>query len=527
MRGRITSLVGVLVCAGCFGDGGGAETGGGATTGTTTAPEGTSTTTGVTPTTSSGTTTEEPPTSTDVTTPMPTSVETTDGESSSTGEPVVPPECDPIQPSPDAAANHAKIVDCLSDHGFARLAPGEFPIDKEIDMPDGSRLLGDDTWPRVVMVATAQSMVRVHNDGEVAFLRFDGNHQMTVDHNAIIRLMGNNGFVHDNHVQNTDTGPVGDTDKVTGVRFWEPTTTGNRVFRNQIHHVHYGVIFDLFPNGADNVLEENKIYEIRCDGVTFRGFGKAIKNEIYQVGYQCLNPPEAPIPGGTFYTLFNKEGAEIIGNHGHRACGQPLDLDRASRMIIRDNTFEEPGYVWDGHTNCGAGITAHLLDISESTIVNNTFRNSGPGTVEGDPNHVFSKDGSGVPSDLPNTSNQAIAFALTHRGSETEWSATHNTIEDNKFIANCQAPCVGLGYFAGRGVGHAVDLAWSAATTNYYRRNDPFGSNIGSKRCGGNWYAADSTCPQGGGDADCNVDDYQHEGPGHDWARNDECVHFD
>lgn len=63
---------------------------------------------------------------------------------------------------------------CLTDHGVARLAPGDFPIAAEIDMPDGSRLLGDATWPRLFMVATAQSLVRVHNDGEVAFLRLDG-----------------------------------------------------------------------------------------------------------------------------------------------------------------------------------------------------------------------------------------------------------------------------------------------------------------------------------------------------------------
>jgi hypothetical protein len=522
MQRRKAGVLGVLMAVACPG-GGGEGTDGGTSSGSTGAPAGT--TTAELPTSSGGTTeagtTGGSSTSTGA-------AETTGGESS-TGAPAIPPECDGIPPSPDAAANHAKILACLTDHGVARLAPGEFPIDREIDMPDGSRLLGDDTWPRLVMVAEAQSLVRTHHGCEVAFLRLDGNHKMTVAHNAIVRIMGNDGFIHDNHVQNTDTGPVGNTDTVTGVRFWDPEVTGNRVFRNQIHHLHYGVIFDKFLNGADNLLEDNKIYEIRCDGVTFRGYGRAHGNEVYRVGFQCLNPPESPIPGGTFYTLENAEGAEIVGNHGHQACGQPLDLDRASRMIIKDNTFEAPGYVWDGHTICEAGITAHLLDISESVISGNTFRNDGAGgTVKSDPNHVFSATGSGVPSDLPAGANTAVAFALTHRGTSTDWSATHNTIEDNRFVAGCEAPCVGLGYYAGRGVGHAVDESWSAETTNYYRRNDPFGSNVGSKRCGGNWYAADSECPQDGADPDCNTDDYQHaEGPGHDWARNDDCPFYD
>ncbi|PKN44539.1 MAG: hypothetical protein CVU63_10300, partial [Deltaproteobacteria bacterium HGW-Deltaproteobacteria-20] len=112
------------------------------------------------------------------------------------------------------------------------------------------------------------------------------------------------------------------------------------------------------------------------------------------------------------------------------------------------------------------------------------------------------------------------------RSTSTTWLTTGNTIEDNTFVAGCNSPCVGLGYFVGRETGFAADGSWSAQTTNYFRRNTPFGSNIGSKRCGGNWYAANSTCVAGNLDADCNIDDPQHEGAGHDWARNDECSHY-
>ena len=456
-------------------------------------------------------------------TDWPTTTSSMDTTTTTTGEPEIPRACDGIAPSLDPAVNHATIMGCLTEHGVARLGPGDFPVAAEIDMPDNSRLLGDASLPRILMVATAQSLVRVHNKGEVAFLRLDGNHQMTVAHNAIVRLMGNDGSVHDNHVQNAD-GAVGDTDKVTGVRFWEPGTTGNRVSRNEIHHVHYGVIFDLFANGADNLLEDNKIFEIRCDGVTFRGYGRAHGNEIHRVGYQCLNPPEDPIPGGGFYTLQNPEGFEIVGNHVYEACGQPLDLDRAARVVIKDNTIEKPGFSWDGH-KCGAGITAHLIDIRDSLIEGNTFINNGITTVKTDPNHVMSGNGNGAPTDLPNGGNQAVAFALTHRKGGAETS-THNTIHGNTFIANCQAPCVGLGYFVGRGTGFAADNSWSADTTNYFTGNTPFGSNIGSKRCGGGWFAADSACKEGMLEANCNVDDPQHEGPGHDWTRSDECPHY-
>ncbi len=435
-------------------------------------------------------------------------------------QPDIPAECDGIEPSAEAQENYDRILACLTDHAIAKLAPGTFPLHKAIDMPDGSRLLGDQTWPTIELVADEQSILRTHDDNEVAFVRLDANDLLTVPHNGIIHLRGNNAFIHDNHIQNGD-GAKGDN-RVTGVRFWTPETTGNRVFRNQIHHLHYGVIFDLFPNGADNLLEQNKIFEIRCDAVTFRGYGRAHNNEIYRNGYQCLNPPEDPIPGGGFYTLENHAGAEIIGNHAYETCGMPLDLDRASNLVIEGNTFEDPGFVWDGHSHCAAGATAHLIDIRDSQIRDNTFRNNGLATMSGDPNKVMSPDQSGFPSDLPSTTNQAVALMLTNRP-QNPGMTTGNAVEDNRMIATCQAPCVGLGYFLSRGTGYGADQSWSPETTNYFRRNDPFGSDIGSKRCGGNWYAADSTCEEGMLDPDCNIDDPQHNGQQNDWARNDGC----
>ena len=434
------------------------------------------------------------------------------------------PFCDAIAPVADPAQNRTHIEDCLGRVGVARLAPGMFAIDRKILMPDGARLLGDETRPTITLQGPDQSVVELHNRNEVAFLGLDANHNLTVPHGAILFFRGNDSSAHDNDVFNA-TGPV-DLDHVTGVRFWydEPIGQhGNRASRNVIRDVQYGVIFDLHPNGTDNLLDGNTIRDIRCDAVSFRGYGRAHNNEMFRLGRQCLNPPESPIPGGGIYTLENPHGAEIIGNHVYDACGMPLDLDRASNLVIRGNTFERPGFTGaPGYGACGSGITAHLLDISASTIEDNVFR-KGAGPVGSDPNRVMSASGDGVPSDLPAAANTAVAFMLTHRRDEPLWTATGNTIRNNTFLANCAAPCVGLGYFAGRGTGYDLGGQWSAATTNYFTRNTPFGSNIGSKRCGGNWYAANSVC---GADPDCNADDGQHEGAGHDALRNDNCPFY-
>ena len=438
---------------------------------------------------------------------------------------VAPPDpCTGIAPQTDPAANHAAILSCLETVGHAILAPGEFPIPTTIVMPNGSTLGGDATWPRLRLTGGAQAVVSTFEGNEVKFLRLDSDHNLTVPHGGVVMIRGSDSFIHDNHIQCAD-GAAGD-EKDTGVRFSHTDGRNNRVFRNQIHHVHYGVIFDTYPAGAVNTLETNQIFEIRCDAVTFRGYGEAIGNDIRHGGWQCLNPATSPIPGGGFYSLENDVGAKIIDNHVYEVCGMPLDIDRVANFEIRGNTFENPGWNWDGHDHCGAGATAHLIDFRDSVVENNVFRNDGRHTVSSDPNHVMSATGSGVPSDLPSGSSQAVAFALTHRSSSTTWLTTGNAIQDNTFIAGCSAPCVGLGYFVGRGTGFAADGSWSAATTNYFRRNTPFGSNIGSKRCGGNWYAADSTCAAGNLAADCNIDDPQHEGAGHDWARNDDCPHY-
>ncbi len=120
-------------------------------------------------------------------------------------------------------------------------------------------------------------------------------------------------------------------------------------------------------------------------------------------------------------------------------------------------------------------------------------------------------------ADLPGGEHTVMAFWLAARPGGT---STGNSVTDNTLRAYCSSPCVGLGYFVSRGTGVDASGGWSASTTNYFTKNDPYGSNVGSKRCGANWYAASSTCTASTLDPDCNTDDPQHTG---DWSRNDGC----
>ena len=139
----------------------------------------------------------------------------------------------------------------------------------------------------------------------------------------------------------------------------------------------------------------------------------------------------------------------------------------------------------------------------------------------GDGNMFFSMNGPF--SDLPEDGNTMIAFWLGS-GKSKPGSSIGNTIKNNDFRAACTGDCAGVGYYVGRGTGTTAGNYWSAQTTNYFTGNDSYGSNIGSKRCGANWYAANSTCTTNPSDPSCNNDDYQHTG---DWARNDMCRYWD
>jgi len=171
-----------------------------------------------------------------------------------------------------------------------------------------------------------------------------------------------------------------------------------------------------------------------------------------------------------------------------------------------------------------------LIDVKSSTIEGNTVTNIGRASnrlgLSGDPNNVFRPSGGAAFADLPAGGNAAVAFTLSQRPN-TGFKSTGNSLVGNTFIANCASPCLGVGFFASRNTGFGVGGAWSSSSTNYFTKNNVNGSQFGSKRCGGNWYAANATCGGGAGDdPTCNNDDYQHNPPTGDWARNDGCSKY-
>lgn len=169
-----------------------------------------------------------------------------------------------------------------------------------------------------------------------------------------------------------------------------------------------------------------------------------------------------------------------------------------------------------------------LLDVSSSLIEGNVVENNSRSTnrvgLGGDPNQVFRSATAPAFSDLPSGQKQVISFVLARRQNGYKF-VNGNVIRDNSLRAYCvpSSVCVGLGYFASRSTGYGPGGSWSAGTTNYYTLNDPFGSQIGSVRCGGNWYAANSTCTSASSPPDCNADDYQHNPPAGTTFRNDGC----
>ncbi len=184
-------------------------------------------------------------------------------------------------------------------------------------------------------------------------------------------------------------------------------------------------------------------------------------------------------------------------------------------FTITDNQIRGPGYDWGGtRTYCDGGVSALLVGVSDSLIRGNVVTN------EGRPWNVLSRreggdwwraKGAAAYSDLPGSGKTAIAFLLARDG--TSKPTVNNVIEKNQLRANCAAPgCVGLGSFTSRGTGFLPGGDWKPS---FFTNNDPFGSNVGSKRCGGNWFAGNDTCADGALGAGCNLDDPQHPGMFH------------
>jgi hypothetical protein len=432
--------------------------------------------------------------------------------------------CLGLTPAADPDTNRVSIQQCLDGpDGQAVLTTGMYPVDGGITIRSNARLLGDSTYPTIRLVtnpAQASTLVTfIGTGGRAGFVNLDASCCTSVV--AFAGDSSNNNLLDDGAVTGAPT--------ATGVYVICRNCQGNGILRDNIYGNNLGVIFVRFNTAAyPNTVDSSDVHDNACDGVTFAGgrgtpdhggYGIVQHSRLHDNGGQCANG----IPAAGAYSQDNDAGATLTDNDIYNNCGSDVDLVDSQNFTITGNRISNPGHLPSAATlNC-QGLSADLLGISNSTIRDNDIRSTGnphnAAGVWGDPNNFFTYAGVKY-HDLPGGASGVVAFLLAARLSAGHIS-THNVIDHNTIIASCSTPCVATGYFATRDTGYDITGAWSPATTNYYTRNNPFGSNVGSRRGGGNWYAGNDTCPANPSPTtQCNQDDYQHP-TNVDWARND------
>ena len=395
------------------------------------------------------------------------------------------------------------------------MEPGAFAVDGGITLPAGSKLIGAVSAGSTTLILSANPagdnfLIAMSSRSEIGFVNLNVNGLLPGGCCSAGIVIGSiaNALVHDLAVQGQHR-PV-----ATGVYFIGSSASSNLVLRVTITGMHYGTIFVAgLQRNSGNRIESSTLHENHCDAVTFAGYGELTKSYIHSNGFDCNNG-NPPIPGGGPYCLGNRNGALISQNTVKNNCGMLLDIDSCSGFNVTGNVFAQPGNTWGGkYPYCQGSLAANLVDSSDFVFQNNEVHNTLSSNAVGlshwgDSNHIFSDTNAAPFSDLPNAGNTVVAFSITTRPSSI--STTNNVISGNSFQADCGASgCAGVGYFAGRGTGWLGSSGpWKP---NLYTSNNPFGSNIGSKRCGGNWYAGNTpSCPATNPPAPCNADDYQH-----------------
>ena len=387
-------------------------------------------------------------------------------------------------------------------------------------------LIGSGRYPTIVLVSNpthAHALAYfTGGHGRIGFVRLSGNGLLAdTCCTTVVSFKGNSNVLDDALVTTASS-------RQTGIDLL-CHCSGNRIVRDRIYGNKLGLIFGPYNSPRQvNTVDASHIHGNACDGVTFQGanaptnkggFGAVVNSTLDANGGRCPNG----IPAAGVYSLGDLSGGRISGNHIYDNCGNDVDLVSGAGFTITRNMIDDPGHQFSGATLTCAGAGANLLNVQSSKIVDNTVTNDDNAhnavPTSGDPNHIYEASGAALYSDLPNHGQVAIAFVLAYSLSESG-TTTGNHISDNVFQANCSGSCIGLGYFASRDTGYDASLGWSAETTNYYTGNNPNGSNIGSVRGGGNWYAADTSCTEASSPPPCNTDDSQHP-TSVNWARND------
>jgi hypothetical protein len=200
-----------------------------------------------------------------------------------------------------------------------------------------------------------------------------------------------------------------------------------------------------------------------------------------------------------------------------------VDLDTVWGFQITNNILRDPGYTWGGYAPYCSGSALMMYNSAFNTVTGNIItsndRYNNRLDVTYGPRDVYRRSAAYAEfSDLYAGGDTIIAFQLLQSPS-AQGSSVMNVIDDNELRAACSSGCVGVGYFVSRGTGLDGAEQATLSTVNYFSRNDPYGSNIGSERCGTNWYAWDDTCDGTFPYGQCNGDDHQHTG----FLRNDGC----
>jgi hypothetical protein len=439
-------------------------------------------------------------------------------------------DCNNIPSNVSAAVNYSNINGCLAAPAHtAKLASGTFGVTGGFNLVSSgytiTKSAGASSVPLIRLDASSQYLIQLGDSATVSNVNLQANGNLAnTCCSAVVLVVGSNTLASGLTIDARTT-PYSTLPKDVGVYFLCQFCSGNVATNNVIRNGNYGVIVNTESGQNGAVVSNSQITGIGCDSVTFRDgnkSGKIVGNTIWGNGAKCAN---GGIPGGGVYSLNNTGGFLVQNNIIHNNCGAGIDLDNVSGVQIIGNWSTSPGDPALG-TNCKGGISVAIADMRNSSITgSNVFKNEGRSTNRmglatfGDPNGFYRNTSSPAWSDLPFGGNTAVAFALvTRKGSMLTQG---NTIDGNQFIANCSSPCVGAGFFTSRGTGYAPGGAWSGATTNYFTNNTVVGSNFGSRRGGGNWYAASTVCTAGSSPAPCNADDYQHNAPAGDWARND------
>jgi hypothetical protein len=435
--------------------------------------------------------------------------------------------CTAIPPQTTPSDNDQAIATCLQAGGVAILSGGLYLVTGGIAVPNGGTLSGNQDTATIVQLTQPSStnyLVSPGSSATVSYISFDANEYLPDGCCSAVFLIGavSNVLIHDCSASGQDNPGA------TGVYFISAEASNNMVLRVNISAMQYGVIFldGLLP-GSSNVVQDSFIFENHCDSVTFAGFGELRGCTIQHNGWDCKNG-NPPIPGGGPYCLDNTQGAIVQGNVVSENCGMLFDIDSCSNFIVDGNTFMQPGYTWGGlYPYCQGSLAVNLIDTSSFSFTNNQVQNTLNSNAVGlsyfgDSNGVFGNEGASAFSDLPNGPNTVLALTITTRPASIK--TTSNVITNNTLIAGCTADgCAGVGYFSSRGTGfQGKDGAWAP---NMYTGNSPFGSDVGSKRCGGNWYAGNTPVCDSGSPYPCNEDDYQHPDVSN-WRNDPGCAEY-